>query len=897
VHVCTTRMVLLIGLFPVAQWCIASPAQAQVKAEAVLGKPFGVGRVELTLPEHMQPEALGLAGLGLSEADGRVLYPTVDTPELAAAVLKEVKGALSQSRRPLGQLLSDLLSPPPKATVYFLFQGDEPLKLTLQSRRAEAFVVRPTSDPAAHGRLMAAWWREYTTRLGSLLSLVQTPDYAPQVEDYLKCMLARRLGFRLPERTAESPSQHPFEQELGLVLGTESIRAAIQRDRMLGRTPGEPADQPLPEPVAVPALQVPDPPEDVQIEPLAARVPAECLYVRFGSFSNFLWFQDTLGRWQDDLVNLITLRGVNYEVKSRIEQSLVLKMSALARLLGDSVVADVAIVGTDVAFQDGAAFGVLFHARNNLLLGAELLRQRVERIQQDDGAAEQKVTIDGREVSLLTSPDGSVRSYYAADGDFHFVTRSRTLMRRFLETGSGKGALGTSKEFRYVRSVMPLDRGDTVFVYLSDAFFRSFVGPHDRVETVRRTQSAADIELVELALLASAAEGKPGESIEELVAGGFLPPEFGARPDGTRTVLADGEVYDSLRGRRGSFVPVPDVDVTHVSPSEAEAYRQFCEFYHANWERLDPIAVGIKRHALEGNRERIVVDARITPFASENYQRLRTQLGPPEPTRLAPVPGDGVALDAVLTSQRVFGGLREIHPPLVGWLNQGIFRGFRDIVVGYVGTTGELGLLSPLNAGIRTPPDEQGYASGPGGMWRRQHGEFTLFSLQPEILAAVAPLLRLEEAQRPAQVRLRVEDLSHARITPMLNNIGYACTRETCLGNLRLMHDLAQQLHVPANDCKDAAELLSDAKLICPLGGEFVFQEVPGGSGFWTSTALSDQAAGGLLTTQAPEGFIAPPLNWFRGLDAELTAMPEALAIHVELVMQMPEIRQETHPD
>jgi len=292
---------------------------------------------------------------------------------------------------------------------------------------------------------------------------------------------------------------------------------------------------------------------------------------------------------------------------------------------------------------------------------------------------EETITIDGHQVSLLSSPDGSVRSFYAADGGFHFVTRSQTLMQRFLETGSGEGALGTSKEFRHARSLMPLNRDDTVFFYASDAFFRNFVGPQYRVEAVRRMQAMADIELVQLAVLASAAEGKPGDTIEELIGGGLLPPDFGIRPDGSRAVLADGEVYDSLRGRRGAFLPVPDVSIDQVSCSEADAYRQFCNFYRSNWGRLDPIVGGIQRQAIEGGRERIVFDVRMTPFTSENYERLQEKFGPPDSVRLAPIPGDAIAAEAVLKDQRLFGALRQIRLPSPEWLQQGILRSFRDL--------------------------------------------------------------------------------------------------------------------------------------------------------------------------------------------------------------------------
>ena len=48
----------------------------------------------------------------------------------------------------------------------------------------------------------------------------------------------------------------------------------------------------------------------------------------------------------------------------------------------------------------------------------------------------------------------------------------------------------------------------------------------------------------------------------------------------------------------------------------------------------------------------------------------------------------------------------------------------------------------------------------PLGGWRRQWGEFTVFSFQREVLDEVVPQLHFEPAKRPAQIRLRVDDVS-----------------------------------------------------------------------------------------------------------------------------------------
>jgi hypothetical protein len=894
-------------------------AQARIlELEAISGEPFGVGRLVVQLSKQALPEILGADGLGLSERDGRVLYPAlkrpIDNTIVTDLLLQSPLMSGGPVREGVGGLLRDLLSEPsPRTTLYFLFRGDEPFELTIQARRAQTVRVRPRNNPPAHGQLLQAWWREYTAEPSGLFQKKRA-DCPPLVEGYLKSMLARRLGLALPEKPEAESWQAQLREQLGLFLGTEDVRVAIMRDRVLGLSVGNEAadvpmpeleeveELPLPEPEAVeelpppkpeeaPKRPLPNPAAEVQVEPIAMRVPAECLYIRFGSYSNFLWMQDTLEKWGGDLGNLVALRGLDHEMAKRMERQLVVKQTALSRMLGGTLISDVAMIGTDMFMREGAAYGLLFEARSSMLLDADLRRQRSERLKEDKLVTEMAVTIAGQKVSLLAAPGGAVRSYYAVDNGYIFITTSKTLMRRFLETGSGKGALGASKAFRYTRSVMPLERDDTVFVYLSDVFFRNMASAPYWIEMRRRLRAVADIEAVQLAMLASAAEGAPGETIAELVDGRFLPESFGRRGDGSKAVVQeDGEVVDSIRGRRGMFLPIPDVPIEAITPDEADAYQKFVEFQQSKWGRIDPMIVGIRREELSGNRERIVLDVQANPFAKKHVEMLSQFIGPANARQLAPIPGDMMAAEVVLSNQLLFGGIRDVGTPFEVVGERVVpAGGLLNAIVGYVGTTGRLGFLSLLNLGIPPGADASGFARGRGPMCRYQNERFTVFSFQREVLAAVCPQLRFVQAERPAQLRLRVDDLSAARLTPMLNTMGFLRTRQTSLGNIRLMHALAQQLHVPGGDCKAAAELLLDAKLICPLGGEYAYQPTGDGLGRWTSTALGQGGNQSFLNVQVPQGYQAPPLNWFRGLVLDATMTDNTLSAHAEIVMQLPE--------
>ena len=297
---------------------------------------------------------------------------------------------------------------------------------------------------------------------------------------------------------------------------------------------------------------------------------------------------------------MISEQAVDYGLNKRFEQQIALKESALAALLGPTVIVDVAIIGSDTFLREGAAMGILFQWRNNTALALDIQQQRSEALKAQPKGKEEKLTIAGKQVSLISTPDSRLRSFYVADGDFHFVSTSRALVERFLETApskdqkTGKGAFGASVEFRYARQIMPAERDDTVFVYLSRAFFRNLMGPQYQIEMKRRLRSATEMEMIELAREMARAEGHPADTIEKLIEADVLPSWFGQRIDGSKIELVDGEMFDSVRGARGSFLPIPDVPLEKITRSEATTYSQFLETA-AGWGEPDPLIAGLRK--------------------------------------------------------------------------------------------------------------------------------------------------------------------------------------------------------------------------------------------------------------------------------------------------------------
>jgi len=860
---------------------LPSRAAGKIEATAASGRPFGAARIALPLDAKARA-AIGLSraadfefisSLRLTEAHGRVLYPVF------------ADGGVAMVEDPDDE-------PPDEINVDFLFKGAAPLEVTFTDPwgRSRKIRIAPKADPDAHARGLADWWDVFCTRTEEL---AEADVYPPIVENYLLAMMSRRLKFRMPSLDYRWTGQATLDRMFGLLLGAESVRIAMQKDTLL-RTPEavQKPDRKLPPGAAVPPVELPPITGQTVIEPIAMRVPIECFYIRCRSFADFRWLRDTIDTWGGSIRNLVSVRGLDYGLAGRLERQLALKASVLSKVLGGALISDVAVIGTDTFLREGAAIGVVFHARSNALLGARLRGLRAEVIKTTRGAAMRPVTISGRTVSKLWTPDNRVRSFYVADGDFHLVTTSRRIVARFLDTGRNpKTSLGASGEFRYGRWKVPPDRNDTVFAYLSDPFFHALISPHYRVEMTRRMRALGDIELVHLARLAARAEGTPHRTIENLIAGGFLPTGFTTRPDASRTVLEDGRVTDSLRGARGTFLPVPDVEIRGITASERRAYEQFAEFYRRQWARMDPVIVALKRRAGAGPNEtleRVTADIIITPYARRHYSSLAAYLGRPGGKTLAPVTGDIASLEVCLADgpepgdmRRMFAAVRDVVIPFTvkaaavvpadDW--------FGSAPWGYVGEMPGLKNLKYLYGDhLWKRPDKDGYCTS-GPYWGRLCGPFAVWANNKVTLEWVTPQLKLQPAARQAQLRLRIGDLSQRRIARTIRAYGYARAREASACNVFHIDAACSQFRLAPGAGRNAVEQIVGARLACPLGGRYVPGKPPPGR--WVSTAWSaDRLAD---VSAVPKDYRFALLRWFRGLELEFTLDRTTLRAHLEL--------------
>lgn len=828
------------------------------------GTPFGVGKIVVQLEPYQKNKAPWEEFL-LKEHSQRVFYPVYELYESAPHGLSHYNSY--------------------GITYYFLFQEQSALDISgyLVSHQQTTTLFQTTLTPkheeTPHHQLLSEWWRIYQRRMYALKKI---DYYNTMVEQYHLNLLAQKLQLdKMEEPYSWSwTNNQDVDFLIGFFTGGESIRLAMQKDAILKETSAsETADRPLPEGISLPPITIPSFDEStVEIETIANYVPEECFYIRFGSFQHFQWFRQLVEEWGSKTKELISFRGLDYRVNDRMKYQLALKDTFLAKILGGLLISDVAFIGTDPFFNEGATFGILFEEQKLATLEEQLYNIRQEYQKEVPSIQEQTVSISGHTVSFLSTPDNQIRSFYAIRDRYHLITNSEALVKRFYESSEGKGSLANLKEFRYARFKNPLTRKDKVFLYVSDSFFRSILSPHYRVEMTRRLRASSELDLIHLAYLTAKAEKKECDTLEKLVQHKYLPTHFlEKRADHSSLKLTENGIgNDSLRGANGSFLPILDAPIPAITPSEEREYLRFLEWYRNQWQsnKLDPITLTIQQEPTEEG-EKLIVDLHIMPYAASVYQQVQQFLTPRTHEALPRVPDSLFQLQVNALGEVFFAGLFDYK------LSYTIKDGGIQATSSYssepyyiIAKTLDEG-ISGWIFGSHLDLPEKGYVERYSN-WYYRDGRLFISAKGKDSIEKVHKNLLFYEAERSAQVRFSLADLSQTKMAESINDYAYVHLRKISSNNIRFLYSLNQQLQISMKDCPQVAKRLLNANPYCPLGGEYLLQEKEGSSSF-SSPELQYYDPYNITR------YSLPLLHWFMGLEFEFSIDETSLWTHLEM--------------
>lgn len=394
---------------------------------------------------------------------------------------------------------------------------------------------------------------------------------------------------------------------------------------------------------------------------LALNVPSDFYFVSFRSMNKLLDATQLATQWGAHIFNQANREAQTQLVGQRLQEQLAVEENPELRPFYDTVVDEVALVGSDLFLREGSDVTLLFQVKQPVVfrLKMDQFLSNAEDSNQDASRTEGEYL--GIEYVHVATPDRQIHVYSAyPTPELHVRSNSLSGLERVLEAvvGHAKNGepverLGETEEFRYVRTLMPQGAAEEDgFVYLSDPFMRQLMRPALRLTERRRMVCYNDLRMIgHASLMYRTQTGKVAESLEDLVAANCVPGKFGqgklACPDhGTYSLGSDGLTgVCSVHGYASYLTPCSELELTNVSQAEAQAYRQFVTEYSSYWRLyFDPIVI-----RLQITPERYRAETLVLPLIDNTvYATLARSLGgEPEALDALPVPKRNIFTFAV----------------------------------------------------------------------------------------------------------------------------------------------------------------------------------------------------------------------------------------------------------
>jgi hypothetical protein len=507
---------------------------------------------------------------------------------------------------------------------------------TSRPGQVHSFELPSTSGMKPDDRAQKTWIKALATYLGRQHS----PWHG---------FAARRLTETFVERASDAPARTPrrgalvatphrnpsdLAQLMETTTGVTSIQEALQTDRRLLVAENEQATVDVSTLAGPPLAQHPwdkmlaELHADVPDEPLARVAPADFYFVRFRSFDHLMRMLDKLDAWITPAANLLSEAAEDRALAARYEAELGLGRSGLARVLGPSVIDQVAVVGSDPYLREGSDLTFIFRVKSKPAFDLAISSALASHGARHGGLQTRRMDFEGIGIEEALSPDGAIRQHRASVKDLEIVSNSPRAIRRVLANLSGRthaSALADQPDFRYMMARDRAVRAD-VLAFMGDAFIANVAGSRQKILEARRQLALARLSTPGYAaLLYGWMFGRQPSSVAELLASRLLRPEDLRHADGEAIQWSPAHGARSSWGSPAALTPILDLESPRkVTALERDAYAEFVRGYQQYWRRyFDPAAVRI---ALDDKS--MQVDLRVLPLIdATDYRELEKAVG------------------------------------------------------------------------------------------------------------------------------------------------------------------------------------------------------------------------------------------------------------------------------
>ena len=390
----------------------------------------------------------------------------------------------------------------------------------------------------------------------------------------------------------------PFRrhEDLDLMTGAVAIEESLQLDRLRGavRNRDLKADVPLRSVEGVTikthpwekmlAGRRPDP------DPIERFVPLDQYAFEASSFASFLELSDWIDEYGSPLLYWMERSAIDSGVKERLERQLCLPASTLARTLGPLVIGRVAATGGDLFLREGSDLTLIFQLKSDGLFLANLEKNRVAVRTAFPNVRNVEERHRDHAINGLVSKRREVSSYSAVVDGYALVSNSLVGLKKCLDSHDGKvPSQADGLDRRFVRTLLPRETKEDVFLFLSDPAIRRIVSPELKLRENRRLECSTSLRTIAHAAAWRHVRGEArGRSLEELIGSGDLPVEILYCPDrGEFGLVEDGRSgTSSVHGSVDFLTPNSELELDLITREEKEAYDRFRTSYQQYWSRF-----------------------------------------------------------------------------------------------------------------------------------------------------------------------------------------------------------------------------------------------------------------------------------------------------------------------
>ncbi len=325
----------------------------------------------------------------------------------------------------------------------------------------------------------------------------------------------------------------------------------------------------------------------------ASVIPADTFALHFSSADAVFTVVDLLDAWGTDLSHALEGFARDRGTKERFFTQLALPRDDFSRLYASRAVEAVSIIGHDPFVREGTDLTVVLTVKDAGAVKLAAMASRAQAKSKRPDAVESTEKYQGVELTTLKTADRALSTTFAESGRFVFVGNSAAGVKAALDAQAGRvPSMAKAADFRYLRTLYA--DGEDAFVFLSDAFVRSVVGPRWKIGARRRMECASNLQLIEYARLVAQRERIPATTLDALKARGLLPKTLTCSHGGTYALLPEGASC-SAHGRLSFLTPLVELPFTEATATEAEEYRDFTESYRQYWRTfIDPVGVRVK---------------------------------------------------------------------------------------------------------------------------------------------------------------------------------------------------------------------------------------------------------------------------------------------------------------